>query len=551
MRPKFIYHYKLNLVIIGLLFLGFLFSCNDGNSKSSNNNTQDVYPANTTLGSKTAIAEILANSNHDQLFVKDSIQKFYKERAFEPAWSDPELRKKFIDILKNAEVEGLFFKDYHGDELEAKESSLKAIGMEEKSNLDLLFTDAFFKFSLHLLNGKTDPQKIHEIFDLPKNHADLIALLKESIRTGELEPAFNKIRPSNPIYKQLITALEVYKVKKEEGEDFKKIETGELIKPNTQDPRLPKIKFRLMILEYLKDVDPFSYDYSQPVQDAVKQLQLENGLLADAIIGNSTIKILNINYADRYDQILANLERWRWYPRDLGEHYILVNIANYHLEVIKEKKIVSDHKTMVGTDVRKTPIFSDEIEYIVFNPNWTIPPTIKIKDVIPGARNSLDYLKRKNIDIYNSNGDLMDPSEIDWDGNKVKSYTFRQSPGSSNPLGKVKIIYPNKHMIYLHDTPSQSLFARNSRAQSSGCIRVQNALELAKYLLSDQPKYSSEKIDEIVDKGKITEVKVNQRVKVYHLYWTAWMENDQPRFTEDIYSYDEKIIAGLNKVSTL
>ncbi len=541
----------LTTIIIGFLLLVSICSCNDGNSKSSNNNNQEIYSTDNTLGSKAAIAEILTNSNHEQFFVIDSIQKFYSERDFAPVWSDPALRKKFLEILRNAEAEGLYFKDYHGEELEAKESNLKVISMEDKSNLDILFTDAFFKFSMHLLNGKTDPHKIHEIFDLPKNRADLISLLKESISSGELEPAFNKVRPSNPIYKQLITALEVYREKKDVAEEFKSIEEGELIKPNMQDPRLPKIKFRLMVLGYLKDVDPFSYDHSQQVQDAVKQLQLENGLLADAIIGNSTIKLLNINYADRYDQILANLERWRWYPRVLGDHYILVNIANYHLEVLTNDKVVSDHKTMVGTDVRKTPIFSDEIEYIVFNPNWTIPPTIKIKDVIPGAKNSIDYLQRKNIDVYNTNGDLMDPSEIDWDSNKVKSYIFRQSPGSSNPLGKVKIIYPNKHMIYLHDTPSQSLFARNSRAQSSGCIRVENALDLAKYLLSDQPKYSSEKIDEIVEKGKLKEVKVNQKVKVYHLYWTAWMENDKPRFTEDIYNYDEKIIEELKSVSTL
>jgi murein L,D-transpeptidase YcbB/YkuD len=246
---------------------------------------------------------------------------------------------------------------------------------------------------------------------------------------------------------------------------------------------------------------------------------------------------------------LANLERWRWYPRDLGEHYILVNIANYNLDVVKDSEIVRSHKTMVGTDVRKTPIFSEEIKFIVFNPNWTIPPTIKTKDVIPGARKDSTYVTRKNIDVYSANGELLNPSEIDWNNNKVKSYTYRQKPGSSNPLGKVKIIYPNKHLIYLHDTPSKSLFARNSRAQSSGCIRVEKVMDLAEYLLSDQLKYTSEKINEILEEGELKEVRMKQQVKVHHLYWTAWTENGKPRFTEDIYNYDEKIIEELNKVS--
>ena len=204
---------------------------------------------------------------------------------------------------------------------------------------------------------------------------------------------------------------------------------------------------------------------------------------------------------------------------------------------------------MVVNEVRKTPIVSDEIEYIVFNPNCTIHPTIKTKDVIPGLRKDSSYLKRKNIDIYSSNGELLNPNEVDWNSNKVKSFTYRQKPGSSNPLGKVKIIYPNKHLIYLHDTPSKSLFARNSRAQSSGCIRVENLLELVEYLLSDQSDYNSEKINKILEKGKLTQVKIEQRVKVHHLYWTAWIENGKPRFTEDIYNYDEKIIKALNQAS--
>ncbi len=535
------------VLFVGLLLLASLYSCKKENNDPTNSEVVEINPENPILGSQNTLSEILSSSENDEFFVNDSIKEFYIEREYTPAWSDPYLREKFIILLKKAEEEGLYFKDYHGEKIEALETNLESINIKEKSKYDILLTDAFFKFSTHLLNGKTDPHKIHGIFDLPKNQANLVALLRESIKENDLELALSKIRPTNEIYKQLISSLKVYKEKSENKEEFKRIEDGEMIKPNMQDPRLPKIKFRLMVLGYLKDIDPFTYDHSQPVQDAIKQLQLENGLLEDGIIGNSTIKLLNIDYIDRYNQILANLERWRWYPRELGDHYILINIANYHLEVVKDNKVVSDHKTMVGTNVRKTPIFSEEIKYIVFNPNWTIPPTIKTKDVIPGAKNSPDYLNRKNIDVYNSNGELLNPSEIDWNDNKVKSYIYRQKPGSSNPLGKVKIIYPNKHMIYLHDTPSKSLFARNSRAQSSGCIRVENAMELAEYLLSDQPKYTSEKINEIVKNGKLTEVKVNQRVKVYHLYWTAWIENGKPRFTEDIYNYDEKIISALNK----
>lgn len=535
--------------LIGVLTLLLIFSCKNENEDTREIDILQETSENTPLGTKKSISKILDSSITEELFLSDSVKKFYAERENSSVWSNNELRKGFIETLQNAEAEGLYFLDYHGKEIETLEASLNSQEDDEKSRYDILLTDAYFKFGSHLLNGKTDPQKIHEIFDLQKNQANLSLLLKNALDDNSLDIAFSKLRPNHPVYKQLITSLKVYKEKMLDSDEFKDIDGGEMIKPGMQDVRIPKIKFRLMVLGYLKDIDPFTSDHSQPVQDAIKKVQLENGLLSDGIIGNSTIKLLNIDYKDRYNQILANLERWRWYPRDLGDHYILVNIANYHLEVVKDDEIVRSHKTMVGTDIRKTPIFSEEIKYIVFNPNWTIPPTIKTKDVIPGVRKDPNYLKRKNIDVYSSNGVKLDPSEVDWDNSNVKSYTYRQKPGSSNPLGKVKIIYPNKHLIYLHDTPSKSLFARNSRAQSSGCIRVENAMELAEYLLSDQSAYHSEKINEILETGKLTEVRVKQQLRVHHLYWTAWMENEKPRFTEDIYNYDEKIIEELNKVS--
>ncbi len=537
------------IFLVGVLLLLGIISCKNGNGDANKSKHLQETIKSTPLGSKKNISKILTNSKNDEFFLRDSVNKFYSEREYSPAWSKPEIRENFIEIIKKAEAEGLYFKDYHGEKIEALETSLTSLNKKERSRYDILLTDVFFKFGSHLLNGKTDPQKIHEIFDLPKNQVNLTVLLNNSLSKNDLEIAFNELRPNHPVYKQLITSLKLYKEKMNNADEFKEIEDGEMIKSGMQDARIPKIKFRLMVLGYLKDIDPFGYDYSQPVQDAIKKVQLENGLLSDGIIGNSTIKLLNIDYKDRYNQVLANLERWRWYPRDLGVHYILVNIANFHLEVVKDNEIVRSHKTIVGTDVRKTPIFSEEIKYIVFNPNWTIPPTIKTKDVIPGIRKDPNYLSRKNIDVYSSNGELLDPSEVDWNNNKVKSYTYRQKPGNSNPLGKVKIIYPNKHLIYLHDTPSKSLFKRNSRAQSSGCIRVENVMELAEYLLSDQPIYTSEKINEILDKGALKEIKMKQNVKVHHFYWTAWMENGEPRFTEDIYNYDEKIIEELKKTS--
>jgi len=524
-----------------------LFATNACKKHAENEiSTEENYSENAPLGSKKGIEKQLSKNDEVVFLQSDSIKQFYKENP-EPVWSDLKFRNSLLEVLKNADLEGLSYSEYHGQEIDSLTAHIRELDNQERSKLDLLLTDAYFQYTAELLNGKVDPRKIHDVFDIPKNEASLTKLLQKAIVEKDIEIALKKVKPSTPIYSELISALKEYKAKKAEFEEFKDIAEGDLIKPGMQDERMPKIKFRLMALGYLKNIDPFSYDHSEAVQEGIKKLQLGNGLLADGIVGNSTIALLNIDYQDRYNQILANLERWRWYPRDLGSHYILVNIANYHLDVIKNNELVRSHKTMVGTDVRKTPIFSEEIKYIVFNPTWTIPPTIKSKDVIPGARKSSDYLSKKHLNVYNSKGEQLDPSEIDWNSKVVNSYTYRQNAGSSNPLGVVKIIYPNKHLIYLHDTPSKSLFERNSRAQSSGCIRVQDALGLAQYLLEDQPEYDSEKIQEIISVGKTKEIKMKQHVKVHHFYWTAWMEDGKPRFTEDIYKYDDKIIAELLK----
>jgi len=255
------------------------------------------------------------------------------------------------------------------------------------------------------------------------------------------------------------------------------------------------------------------------------------------------------HYQKRYEQIQVNLERWRWYPRDLGEHFIIVNIANFNLDVIKANDTVHRHRTMVGTEARKTPVFSEEIKFIVFNPTWTIPPTIQNDDVIPGMRRNSGYLASKKINVYDSSGNEVDPSGINWSGDDAKRYTYMQNPGASNPLGRVKIIYPNKYFIYLHDTPSQALFERNSRDQSSGCVRVEHAVDLAKYLLSDQDEYSSNVIDDIIAKGTTRQIKMKQKVNVHHFYWTAWRENGETRFTADIYDYDRNTYEALRKAS--
>ncbi|HZJ35712.1 MAG TPA: L,D-transpeptidase family protein [Gillisia sp.] len=539
--------FKKGASLISLVLLIGLTSCKEETKAYAAPNNFSTTVTDFFSGNSNKIPEALLNSENSSLFQPDSVKAFYNNRDNNLAWSNPKFRNAFIDTLKLAEYQGLFYNDYHGRELEKMLSNLNDLNQQELIKLDYLLTDAFFKFGNHLLNGKIDPKNLPKTWDIPKNRRNQVKLLEQAVDKNNLEIALSQLRPTHPIYQKLIAASKEYQKLKNELSGFEEIEKGELIKPGMQDQRLLKIQIRLKALGYLRPIDTLSNYYSETVQEAIKQFQQENGLMVDGIIGNKSIGMLNQGFDKRAEQILVNLERWRWFPRDLGSHYILINIANFQLRVVKGNKTISTHKVIVGRESRKTPIFSDEIEFLDFNPSWFIPPTIKNKDVIPGARRNPSYLVNKNIDVYNNIGQKLNPFQIDWSGSAVRSYQYKQEPGPTNPLGEVKISFPNKYIVYLHDTSSKSLFEGNSRAHSSGCIRVENAVDLAKYLLSDQKEFTSEEIDKIIDKGTTRRIYMDQKVNVHIFYWTAWRENGKTRFTDDIYNYDEATYEALKK----
>jgi murein L,D-transpeptidase YcbB/YkuD len=531
----------------------FLFSCIDNrkpgietSKKEETVAVEKLASANLIKGKFPKLSEAVGGINLLQARLVDSV---YSNRDYKPIWTERAFREDLYRSIEKAEEDGLAPEDYHLSYLKNSLSNLSELDEEERSLVEVILTDAFLGLASDYNSGKINPTEIYEIWGVEPNKADLPGLLRYGIEEKNIIAAIDSVIPKHQVYLGLKESLKEYRKLAEKEENTIQIsEAGESIKAGEKDTRIPNIKRRLKRLGFWdSEVQDSLTTYSEDIQTAVKEFQEHNGIETDGVIGKGTIKTLNKTYQDRVAQLMANLERWRWYPKDLGAQYIIVNIANYRLNMVKDGDTIATHRTMVGTEARKTPVFSDEVEHIVYNPTWTIPPTIKRKDVIPSAAKDPEYINKKNFSIFNSQGEKLDPHEIDWSASKVKSYTFRQEAGPANPLGLVKIIYPNKYMIYLHDTPSKSLFNKNLRAQSSGCVRVQDVLDLAKLLLSDQEKYSDEKIQEILDSRKTTTIKVTQKVKVHHFYWTAWEENGSTSFAEDIYKRDAVIYKLLTK----
>jgi len=281
--------------------------------------------------------------------------------------------------------------------------------------------------------------------------------------------------------------------------------------------------------------------------------QQHHGLEPNGVIDTPTIDALNVSVDQRIGQIIINMERWRWLPQDLGRRYITVNIANYQLNVVEGEHIAMSQRVMVGKDFRQTTIFSDIISYLVLNPSWEVPNTIAIEDILPKIKKDPLYLTKQGMRLFRGWGvseDEVNRSSVDWSLVTEENfrYRIRQDPGPRNALGLIKFMFPNKFNVYLHDTPSRSLFKKTVRSLSSGCIRTENALSLAVYVLSTDPQWKRADIMAAVKTGQELTVRLTEPIPVHLLYWTAWADEDGSiQFRNDIYGRDKLLYEALRK----
>ena len=287
--------------------------------------------------------------------------------------------------------------------------------------------------------------------------------------------------------------------------------------------------------------------FDEDLKTAVISFQKNHGLYADGIVGSMTQKFLNVSADDKIEQIRLNLERMRWLPRDLGEKYLLINIPEFRLKMIENNSMKLSMNVVVGERKFPTPIFSDKMSYIVLNPKWNIPQSITKKEILPKLLKDPNYLASKGIDIFESwhpNSEKIDTQEIIdafilEDLSSIPSFRLTQSPSSQNPLGRMKFMFPNKHAVYLHDTPAKSLFNNARRAYSHGCIRLAKPDELLSAIAQEENGLNPAKIDSILKDNNEKSLGLNKKIPVHIVYLTSWVDEDgRLQFREDIYNYD-------------
>ncbi|MFT3793413.1 L,D-transpeptidase family protein [Flavobacterium sp.] len=473
-----------------------------------------------------------------------TLTAFYRSYGFATVWIAPAERKKLLELLQSSEKEGLFPNDYNVKKIEKLEAKVNKLSDAEMVSYDFLLTASIQKYIWHLSNGKLDPKKIYRDWDLKKNPIDINALLHNGIEGDSLAQSLESIKPQHVIYqslKQALVELDNYPKDTVKTMTF----TEKIVRGDTSSI-IPSIKRRLIIWKELAPMDTITKIYDKKTWKAIKNFQRRHGLATDGVIGKGTVEALNFSPIRRKQQVMANLERWRWFPRDFGDHYIIVNIPGYYLRIIKDGDTIERKRIVVGKAERKTPILSSTFNNIVFNPTWTVPPTIIREDLVPDATNNRSYFANRSITIYNSKGAVVDPQK--WNPKNPRAYRYVQAPGYYNSLGVVKFNFPNHYTVYLHDTNHRDYFGKNYRSLSSGCVRVEDPLPMAEYMLNDSIKWNRAKIDTLVATKKTTTINLKQKIRLHQLYWTAWRErNGDLEFRPDIYNLDEDLYQKLRK----
>jgi murein L,D-transpeptidase YcbB/YkuD len=457
------------------------------------------------------------------------VQLFYTQRQHAPAWVDhrrpTDKAAKVIALLNTARQHGYDPADYAAPELLESSQAVERIDKRSPERLarlaefDARMTASLVAFGRDIAIGR---QHGDANWKARRAAPDLVAAVTKAADNPDV--FVDLVRPPHAEYAALQKALDDLNGQKEKG-GWVKVPSAKAIN---------ELRNRLAASGHITGDD---------LHAAVKSFQELHALPATGIVDDKTLAALNVPLDWRIRQVAINLQRWRYMPGDLGERHFIINIPYFHLIARESGKPVMDIRVVVGKPGNNTPIFSEDMETVVFSPYWNIPDTIAESETAPAVARDPDYLARQGIEVLrvSSTGtETVDASNVDWDSaDALKGLVFRQKPGDGNALGHVKFLLPNPYSVYLHDTPADALFARPGRAFSHGCVRVEEPETLARYVLRDYPEWNDDAIFAAMRSGVEKHVKLKKKIPVHITYFTAWVdENGGLHFQPDIYGYD-------------
>jgi len=561
-----------------------------------------AYQANNEL--TPLLPTLAAQKNLKRWFFEDSelllsdaplnhfhtVNKIYARTDYQLLWmKNYELAptgKLLLQHLQETSADQIYDYQYHLTYIQQRLHHLQTLPREATA-LDILLTDAFVSYAEDVLSEKLLPSLMtnlpkglrpvayHDNFayngQLGSNqqvdHDNIIRLLGQNHSPSALTKVLHGMTPAHRDYERLRIAMEQYQQLAQSGEwqplpdgpslvlGMRGPEIGHLRKLLTQYGDYPLKKG--VIAQWFADDTPLTEaqanTFDEELDQSQKQFQARHGHEADGKAGRITRRLLNTPPSYRIKQIALNMKRWRELPKDLGKRHIWVNMTNYTLKLMNRNAGELEMKVIIGKSRRKTPVMQESISTVVLNPYWNVPRSITVKDILPKARKDPSYLSQRNIHVY-ENWTSTEPlplDSIDWANASWRNfpYRLRQDPGEENALGAVKFVIPNDDSIYLHDTNSPELFDLDQRALSSGCVRVEKPMELARAILRGS-RWTPQKIDEALATGETRYLRVRDRIPTYLFYATAWVDDSgQVQFRDDIYQRDRLVKLADKRIS--
>ena len=506
-----------------------------------------------TVSAPTRPAYVSADAEGRKLWTLT--RQFYRTREYKAAWvrgtaPAPQL-SELITALRAAHEDGLDPQLYNVSHLEqrhqeANKGFLTKKGFEprEAGSLDAWLTYLYMKFASDLADGVGDLARADPAWQIRPERFDPAAALEEALATNSVAASLQRLTPADSQYRALREVLADYRDQASRG-GWPKVPATLRLKRGDKSRHVGVLAARLAASGDYSGTAPAgeATAYTPDLQESVRRFQRRHGLADSGAVDAPTVAEMNVPLERRIRQIEMNLERWRWLPRELGDRYILVNIPEYRLEVWERGRVPVTMRVVVGKQDTQTPIFNDEMTYLVFSPYWNVPPDIVQGETLPAIMKDPGFLARTNMEVLDKAGQPVDPMDVDLAD--PSQYRFRQRPGTDNSLGLVKFMFPNQYNVYLHDTPADSLFARASRSFSHGCVRLEDPVALAQYVLRDQPEWTAERINEAMHALEEKTVKLREPLPVYLGYWTARVSPEGlMQFRRDIYGVDARL-AGL------
>lgn len=575
MNPFKINHLKhYGLAILCLLWLS---SCN----RNGEGGEDDAGGVKEMLGLNK-----LTTTETDSLYIKDYIAKqkefkehedliylFYGDRDYRLAWfKDADLvpeSEKLLSTIDNASREGLDPKAYKVVDIEGMIAQYKEMDRKDSARIDMqqridiALTGTYFNYASDFYRGRVDPVNVKQVqWGVRNNKIKLHKALQTILKERESTYPYYEFEALHKGYSDLRDALQKYREIESKG-GWTKVELGnkKILEKGDSADAVIQLRQRLNLGAQINPQDKAMRHFDEKLEAQVKQFQELHGIVQDGKVGGNTLRMMNVSVEDRIQQIMMNMERWRWIPKrlvpkSLDQKYVWVNIPEYKLYIYEDPsnspeaersyKKVMEMNVIVGKTLNSTPIFSDKMEYVVLAPYWNVPNSIVEKEIAPAMQRNPGYLESQNMEIVTKerNPKPISASSIDWSSVTEKNFPYmvRQRPGPKNSLGTMKFLFPNEHAVYLHDTPSGSLFSQTQRGFSHGCVRLQRPMDLAKYVLQDMPEWNESRIRETINGGEETWITLPKKIQVYLVYFTSWVDSDgNVHFRDDIYGHDKRL----------